>query len=176
MYKRLLLTAATAVLIAGCASSYDKRDLRPVAEALDPGKSVLISVPRDGAYGATVYENSGMMTAEAVMAAFAKHASNTDILTGCVGDDCLAIVDEKMCGYLVMPVIRHWEDRATEWSGKSDRIEIQLLIFDASTKQEIASTTFTGKSKWMTLGGDHPQDLLDKPTNEIVDSLYGLTS
>ena len=150
--------------------------MRPISEALDPGKTVLISVPADGMYGSTVYDNSGRMTAEAVRAAFAKHASSADIITGCTGKDCLNIVDDQMCGYFVMPVIRHWEDRATEWSGKSDRIDIQLVIFDAATKEEVANSSYTGKSKWMTFGGDHPQDLLEEPTNELVNDLYGIDS
>jgi hypothetical protein len=66
----------------------------------------------------------------------------------------------------------HWEDRATEWSGKSDRLEIQLVIFNVHTGDELANATLTGKSKWATFGGDHPQDLLENPILEYVASLY----
>ena len=176
MNKRLFLTAAAALLMMGCASTYEQKDMRPVVDTLDPTKSVLIAVPADGVYETTVYENSGMMTAKAVMAAFAAHASRADLIEGCVGEDCLAVVNDTMCGYFVMPVIRHWEDRATEWSGRSDRVEIQLVIFDATTKQEIANSSYTGKSKWMTFGGDHPQDLLPEPTTDLVNALYGVES
>jgi hypothetical protein len=176
MNNRLFLAAAVWLLLAGCASTYEQQDMRPVSDALDPTKTVLISVPNDGTYGSTVYENSGMMTAEAVMAAFAAHAANADLITGCVGRDCLEVVDGEMCGYYVMPVIRHWEDRATEWSGKADRIDIQLVIFNAATGEEIANSSYTGKSKWMTFGGDHPQDLLTEPTNDLVADLYGVSS
>lgn len=69
-------------------------------------------------------------------------------------------------------MILHWEERATEWSGKPDRIEIQIIIYDLSTKKQIVNSTYTGKSKWATFGGDHPQDLLAEPTQTFVDALY----
>jgi hypothetical protein len=73
---------------------------------------------------------------------------------------------------VLKPVILHWEERNTEWSGKPDRIEIQVLIYDTTTREVIASSRFSGKSKWATFGGDHPQELLPEPTNEFVDNLY----
>ena len=83
-------------------------------------------------------------------------------------------IDTEKYGYFVKPVILswEWEDRATEWSGKADRIEIQLIIYDVVTKKERANSSYTGKSKWATFGGDHRQDLLPEPTNSCVNSLY----
>lgn len=69
-------------------------------------------------------------------------------------------------------MILHWEDRATEWSGKKDKIEIKLSIYGAEGNQEIAGTIIGGKSKWATFGGDHPQDLLPEPIQAYVDTLY----
>lgn len=48
-------------------------------------------------------------------------------------------------GYYVEPIILHWEDRATEWSGKSDKVEIQIITYDTKTKSEIGNTTYSGK-------------------------------
>ncbi|MBV1913834.1 MAG: DUF4823 domain-containing protein [Pseudomonadales bacterium] len=133
---------------------------------------MLISIPEDGWYGNTQYPNSGKMTANAVRAAFAKNANKADLAKDCKDEECLSKIDVEKYGYFVKPVILNWEDRATEWTGKSDRIEIQIVIFDAITKQELANSSYSGKSQWATLGGDHPQDLLPEPTNNYVDSLY----
>ena len=32
-------------------------------------------------------------------------------------------------GYLIEPKILHWEDRATEWSGKADRVKVSLQLY-----------------------------------------------
>jgi hypothetical protein len=71
-----------------------------------------------------------------------------------------------------VPEILHWEDRATEWSGIPDRVEVKLLVLEAQGNKEIASIVISGKSKWATFGGDHPQDLLPEPIKQYVESLY----
>ena len=112
------------------------------------------------------------MTGRAVEAAFSKKAKRVGMVRGCDIDECLRAIDVQRYGYFVWPKILHWEERATEWSGKPDRIEIQITVYDARTKQQIAKSSYTGKSKWATFGGDHPQDLLPEPTNAYVSSLY----
>ncbi len=112
------------------------------------------------------------MTANTVRSAFSKNASKVTITTDCKGQECLESIDPNAYGYFVQPIILHWEDRATEWSGKSDKVEIQIITYDSKTQKEIGNTTYTGKSKWLTFGGDHPQDLLEEPTLKYVESLY----
>lgn len=169
---RKLLIVGTITLIAGCTSTYKHSELQAANEKLDSSEGVLISVPEDGWYGNTQYKNSGRMTANAVRAAFSKHATLADIAKSCKREQCLQNIDTQKYGYFVKPVILHWEERATEWSGKPDRVEIQIVVYDTDTKDELANASYTGKSKWATFGGDHPQDLLPEPTNEYVKSLY----
>jgi len=112
------------------------------------------------------------MTANAALAAFSKNARKVSLAAGCQGSGCLDDVDSNEYGYFVEPIILHWEERATEWSGLPDRIEIQLIIYSTVTNRQIANASFKGKSSWFTFGGDHPQDLLAEPTNEFVQGLY----
>jgi len=170
--KLKTLLVLSVFLITGCASKYNHTELQSPKSRLDHTKGVLISTPEDGWYENTQYRNSGRMTTNAVRAAFAKFASPVGIEDSCHGDDCFNAIDTEKYKYYVKPVILHWEERATEWSGKPDRIEIQLVIYDTVTKNELANSSYTGKSKWATFGGDHPQDLLPKPTDEYVKSLY----
>ncbi|MOA60072.1 hypothetical protein D3C78_1848620 [compost metagenome] len=51
-------------------------------------------------------------------------------------------------------------------------IEIQVVIYDTLSKKNIANSSFKGKSKWATFGGDHPQDLLPEPAEKYVNALY----
>ncbi len=74
--------------------------------------------------------------------------------------------------YLAVPTILEWEDRATEWSGIPDKASIKLSIIDLETNSTLDSVIIKGKSGIATFGGDHPQDLLPKPTYEYVASLY----
>lgn len=171
MIKRLLILSAI-LLITACNSTYRHSELQTLSTKLDPRQGVLVSIPEDGWYESQPYRNSGQMTANAVRAAFAKNARKVDLAKSCRDEECLENIDIEEYGYFVKPVILHWEERATEWSGKPDRIEIQLVVYDTATRQELANSSYTGKSKWATFGGDHPQDLLPDPTNAYVSSLY----
>ena len=159
-------------LVSGCASTYKQSDLQSLSTNLDRSRGVLISVPEDGWYDNTQYHNSGKMTVNSIRAAFVKNTSRVDIINSCHGDECLETIDLVKYGYYIKPDILHWEERSTEWSGKPDIIEIQIVVFDSASKEEIANSTYTGKSKWATFGGDHPQDLLSEPTLNYINSLY----
>lgn len=161
-----------ALIASGCASSYEHTPLTAPTQQLDSDKSVLIATPNDGSYESANYANSGRMTAVAVQAAFAQHTSNVAVSTECSDIDCLKISQTTIADYYVVPEILHWEDRNTEWSGKKDRLEIMLTVYDATDGTELSSTKISGKSKWATFGGDHPQDLLPEPLKQYLATLY----
>jgi hypothetical protein len=158
-----------AVVAAGCASQTSRPLLSPTAKLLR-NKSIVIAVPANGVYSGRVYAASGKVTAQAVQAAFSPYSYKVTILDNCSEITCLQAVSTS--DYLVLPVILHWEDRATEWSGKRDKLSVKISVFDGVTKSEIASTIISGKSRLLTFGGDHPDDLLQRPISEFVASLY----
>jgi hypothetical protein len=168
---RLIPILACVAILSACASTYTSTPVVQPGLKLDPSKSVFIATPANGEYGSAVYANSGKMTANAVRVAFSRFTTNTTISPDCRDLVCLGKSQAQPYDYYVVPEILHWEDRATEWSGIPDRLEVKLSIFDGN-KKELASTIITGKSKWATLGGDHPQDLLPEPLNKYVESLY----
>lgn len=168
---RFILFFIALTLLSGCAATYKNTPLTKTNSKLVRGTPVLIATPANGHFGATVYANSGKMTALAVRGAFAQFAATTSVNSGCEKLECLEQSHGGGSIYYVVPEILHWEDRATEWSGRPDRIEVKLSVFD-TVGQELASTIFTGKSKWATFGGDHPQDLLTEPLNQYIETLY----
>jgi hypothetical protein len=172
MLLRLSLYITIAVLSTGCSSAYKYGYPDMGDERLDPSKGVLISTPKDGYYAGEVCVNSSGRTARTIEVAFSEFADHVDTVSNCQGIDCLSFVDSARYGYYINPKILHWEERATEWSGKSDQIKIQIIIYNTITKEEVARGWFSGKSKWATLGGDHPQDLLPEPASHFVRSLY----
>jgi hypothetical protein len=166
------LTSLLAIsLICGCASTYEQVDVTAPSAKLVQGKSIMIATPSDGSYETNVYSRSGSMTAAAVNAAFARYSDKISVSTECQDIECLRNLPTSV-DYFVVPEILHWEDRNTEWSGKKDKLEIKLSVFNAADGTALATTVISGKSKWATFGGDHPQDLLPEPLNKYVESLY----
>jgi hypothetical protein len=169
---RNVLLLFVVILLSGCAAKYNQVDLHTPTSNLIKGKSILIATPENGTYGDKVYSSSGRMTALAVNAAFAKFSNNIEVSKKCNDFKCLKVNESGQFNYYVIPEILHWEDRATEWSGKPDKIEVKVSVYDSETENELASTIIKGKSKWATFGGDHPQNLLTEPLNTYVGSLY----
>jgi hypothetical protein len=73
--------------------------------------------------------------------------------------------------YYVVPEIVRWEDRATEWSGIPDKVEIKISIYEGLTWMNLASAIIYGKSKSFTFGS-LPEELLPEPIDKYIDSLY----
>ena len=161
-----------AILFAGCSAKYQQSVLVEGNTKLVRDKSVLILTPDNGFYESTEYVNSGNMTAMAIQESFARYTDSTKVVSNCKDLVCMKASEKSVYDYYVIPEILHWEDRATEWSGKPDKIKVKLTIYDGQTDSELASTILSGTSKWATFGGDHPQDLLPEPVNEYIDSLY----
>lgn len=171
MKKLYVLLSTTVIVASGCASTYQRNDIGSFDSKLATGGSVLVATPTNGSYGGKEYSGSGESAAQAVRSAFERHSNSVTISSTCKDIECLR-ANGVSADYLVVPVILHWEDRATEWSGKKDKMELKLAVFDGKSGGELHSTVISGKSKWATFGGDHPQDLLNEPVNEYVSSLY----
>jgi hypothetical protein len=161
-----------ATMISGCTATYKQNTLVEPSAKLVRGKSVVISTPTNGFYGDEEYSASGRMTALAIRGAFAKFSNAATVVPDCKNIACLRSVQSTSSDYYVIPEILHWEERATEWSGIPDQIEVKVSIYDGQNQEELTSTVISGQSKWATWGGDHPQDLLPEPINKYVESLY----
>lgn len=166
-----ILLIMGALALSGCSAHYKSTDVKTSTEKLKQDMPVSIAVPKDGFYSTTVYHGSGQETASALQAAFVRYSEKVSISNNCGDVECLSKATTTE-GYLVVPQILHWEDRATEWSGKRDKLEVKISVYKASNLTLINSTILNGESKLATWGGDHPQDLLAEPINSYVSQLY----
>ena len=164
--------ALVPLLGTACVSSYEYDRPTLQGESLETDRGVLVCTPENGWYSTTEYPGSGASTARALREAFVAHARVVKIGQTCEEEVCLDGIDTDRFGYVVCPTILHWENRATEWSGLPDRIRIGIVIYDSRNRNVVAKGSYAGKSKWATLGGDKPEDLLPQPTKEFVDYLY----
>ena len=86
-------------------------------------------------------------------------------------EEALQSARAQSAKYVVFPVILAWEDRATEWSGKADRVSVKISIVEVHTEDVLNTAVVSGRSGLATLGGDHPQDLLPLPVDEYLSRL-----
>ncbi len=171
---RYLYIISFTILLLSCTAHFQQIDITDKPQTkLDSQDKVLIATSQDGRYGTINYSGSGHMTSQAIMTAFARHTKHVSITATCSSiDSCLNEAKNNGHSYLVYPEVLHWEDRATEWSGKPDRIEVKITLLTVDNGESIHSTIISGRSRWATLKWDHPQDLLPSPMNTYVSSLY----
>ena len=160
------------LILSACAAKHEVISSSTSTKLL-PQKSIYISLSNDGRYGNINYPGSGINTSQVLLKNFSKYSNNITVSNQYRPfSGALSHAKVKGAEYLIYPTILEWEDRATEWSGKPDRISIKIQTVKVSTGKTLNSTIIQGKSAWATLGGDHPQDLLQKPIEELVNSLY----
>lgn len=167
-----LILLVLVVCACGCSSRYKYMTTQEAKTKLIEGEGVFISMPQNGFYGMTIYEKSGAMTARAVEAELMNYTDTVKVSTSCEGKECFDQIEKKTYKYYFEPKIVQWEERATEWSGLPDRITVALTVYDTKNEEKIFSQQFSGASKWLTFGGDHPQDLLHVPIEKRLKSLY----
>ncbi|MBL8482715.1 MAG: DUF4823 domain-containing protein [Rhodocyclaceae bacterium] len=170
---RLFLTALILASAGGCADSHQivryNTEGRP---RLSPDDAVYIAVSRDGVYGNKKYAGSGLTTAQVLLASFGKRSRAEVAHVSQPINDALRAAREGGYTHLVFPTILVWEDRATEWSGIPDKVEVKIEIYELAGGKRLDSLVVKGKSGIATFGGDHPQDLLPVPIEEYVATLY----
>jgi hypothetical protein len=173
--KKAVFCLISVLFVWGCAHKYERIYVgdAPAYQKLRSDGSVYILVPENGKYGTHTYPGSGTATALVIRAAFEKHVNRVQLSPEEESVE-LGLIKAKTqeFTYLVRPMILHWEERATEWLGKSDRVEVKIIVMDVKSGKIIDSVVIKGKSKWPAFGGDHPQDLLPEPIDRYVATLF----
>ena len=169
----IMLIAVLSLVGGGCASTSVTPSTSAMIAKMARGHSVLVVAPDDGQFGGKVYAGTGDHVARDIESAFEPYSSQV-IRVGRSESVDAAVAEgaAQNCRYVVIAKITHWEDRATEWSGKSDRVAIRMRVVEVSTRAELLNVEIRGKSSYFTMGGDHPEQLLAKPISDYVRTLF----
>lgn len=171
--KKLVVCVLLSLALAGCSHKYRVDSYDGPTSRLSRQASFYVMLPANGRYDAETYVNSGRQTAQAVTTALASHVNS--IKQAETVEDLNTAMERARAAnitYVFETVILHWEDRATEWSGIPDKITIKYAVHDVASGKLLSSSVSRASSKWGTLGGDHPQDLLPAPTQQFVRGLF----
>jgi hypothetical protein len=161
------------LFLAGCSHKYKTDTYNPPAALLSSNASAYIMVAKNGTYSSRTYAGSGKTVSQQTQAALARFLARVDMAPA--NENRAAAFREarkNAYDYVFEPVILHWEDRATAWSGKPDRISVKLVVWDPQTEEVVSTGIEKASSKWGTLGGDHPQDLLPRMMKVATERLF----
>lgn len=173
MKKILPFLALSLTQLIGCADTHQLMRASNPSITLSRQASAYVAIPRDGVYGQTNYSGSGTLTAQAIATAFAPYL--TKISVAVKTEDLEAARQSARAGghtHLLFPQILHWEDRATEWSGRPDVASVKISLIQVDDGVVLDSVVVGGKSGLATFGGDRPQHLLPKPLADYAATLF----
>lgn len=165
----VLLTISTI----SCVSTYHHSISQgSTTSSLVRNTNILLAVPDDAYFGTRTYTNSGKMTTTAVKNALSHYTYSITVDQTVKDFGDIPNTAFSKYDYVVMPTIVKWIDYATEWSFKRDVLEIKIIIIDCSTRSIYQSAVIKGRTKFVSFGGDHPQDLLDPSIEDYFQSVF----
>lgn len=179
MYKicficRVIIQLAVCVSVCACTAAYKIQNIAGTTQVrLDRQQTVFVAIPKDGLYEEKNYPGSGQSVAQAIAGAFSRHAAKVVIASQLFSaDQNLSAAQEAKAGYLIVPVITHWEHRATEWSGRPSVMSIRVVILDTKSGKQITAASIDGRSRIISWTTTSPESLLRAPLENYIDSLY----
>jgi hypothetical protein len=175
---RLFLLSALLLVAGACRTTVNQTTSEPTAgePPLRGNSRVYVALPEDALDKKEPVPGSGRRVAVALQDAFKRHTRN--VLLGRVTenvDEAIRHARDLEYEYVAMPTLLKWEDRPTEWTGVRDKLQVRIDLVSAQTAAVVRTTTFDAKGKWMTDGGETPQDLLADPIDKFVRSNFRIT-
>ena len=162
------------LLVTGCKSTYtEKNTTNEPPPVLKSTSRVYVAIPFDGTFKDKVAQGSGKITAQAFQAAFLRYTRSVYI--GKFQESVSEAMESARRGnldYVLYPAISQWQDRATEWSGRRDRLSLKVDLIDLSTSKVVFSREIDATGKWMTDGGESPSELVTEPAEQYVNALF----
>jgi Domain of unknown function (DUF4823) len=161
-------------LLSACKSTYSEKKLSETAPPLLSNTTRLyIARPFDAVDRKKVAFESGRVTVDSLYTAFSRQTRS--VYSGKIPESVsegLESARKIRADYLVYPTLEQWTDRATEYSGRRDRLKIKVEIIELVQSKLVFAQEIEATGRWMTDGGDTPKDLLDAPINNLVNSLF----
>lgn len=170
---------ALTLLATACTASYKvvQTDGHTGQQPLDGAASVYVALPKDGSYGSKNYGGSGRIVAGTIARELSSKAAGVEVGEEAEGrDGALSSARKVGARYAVIPVITHWEHRATEWSGRPSRMSIDVSVYDAASEKRLNSRSLTARSRIVSFTPTSLESLLTKPIRDYVNALYGRTA
>jgi len=168
----VLLLIASILLFTGCSASYQNEFMNQQSNHTYAPSRILLITPENGTYEDIDYPTSG----DDVIFALKKELSRYTPVIGVIPNPIpIENIEEQVLeqtDYIILPKILHWEDRATGWSFRPDRIEILFEIYN-NKRELIDAYRIKGRSAYVVWVSKQPKSLLPRPIRTMCEDLFG---
>ena len=176
--KKTNLVYVLAFLLSGCvATPVVTTQPRPIgANVPVRGDSIFcVMAPPDASFGGEVYSGSGREIAEKIRIALQK-AGRQSCLVSQTQHDSITLAKEKGATHVIETTVLQYEDHTTGWSGKPDRIELRISLYDIEQSQQQHTIFYEATSNvfaagFLEWGNPQPSELLGRDFDETIKKL-----
>lgn len=178
--KELKFAFFVAFVLSGCVA-IPVATVQPTASSAKvPVKSdsvMCVIAPPDASFEGAVYSGSGREIAEKIQIALQKAGRQSRLVSQTQHDSILPC-KEKGATHVVETAVLRYEDRATGWSGKPDRIELRISLYDFEQPHQRSTITYQAQSSmlasaFLEWGNAKPTALLGQDFEESINKLMG---
>lgn len=165
MMKKTILWLGALFLLAGCATAdIDRMGSVPTASAVFTAeRKVLVALPKDGVFQNIKYNYSGQQVQQSFLEELSFVTGEVVLADRVMPlEEALAYADKIGAQVLVYPVITHWEDRNTPWSGLRDKIRINVQVYSVGPNKVLDRTSLYATNRWFAFVNAAPSNLLKK--------------
>ncbi len=140
---------------------------------LDRLKSVFVALPADAETPSARYIGSGQSVARAVVEAFAGRGITVELADKrLTNDEAVAFAAQTNAGYVVLPLITHWEQR-NYWFGLPSRLALWVTVIETATGRVVMAEPVKSHSiDLISFTVESPEALLERPLSRYVSTLY----
>jgi hypothetical protein len=174
-YASLMVTTSLCIAIAGCSIPHSRADGGPIASyQVKPTDKVLVLNIADGQeQGQQPAHGSGQGMVAAIRKVLAAHGvplSTTDTSSLTAGFD---EAQGEGFSYVLKTTITLWEDNATAWSGKGDKLTISCELYDAKSHLLVAASAHRRVATGFTVLSGTPDRFMDEVAKGALAKIYG---
>jgi hypothetical protein len=161
------------LVINGCAySKIDNVSKNNGQLRLSDKDLIFVMLSPDGSYGKFNYAGSGRQLSIRILEIIREKYPFAQLLGSTNEIEAMKQAKDLGGTYLISPLILHWEDRLTSWSGYRDKVKVGLRLIRIEPRLLVASNEFESRNNTMTFLDTHPQDLLDEKFKAAVFALF----
>jgi len=163
---KIIVPVLVLAVLTGCASVPDVKIVSKSGSfSVSSGSEICVVFPEDGKFEGKKYEESGIKVGEVIFKSVLNNYKAFQV----------ASVQECTAAYLITSEILEYENRASGWSGKPDKIKVKVTLNNAENNKTNSFTYYAETnmivSAFFEWGNAAPYKLLDGKFRDQVAAL-----
>jgi hypothetical protein len=129
---------------------------------INQNEKIYIALSKNGIYKNQIYINSATAVSNNIYNILTSYTDKIEIAkVNETLEETITYAKQNNIKYIIYPTIMHWEDRATQWSGRLDRVSINILIYDVIQDKKLVYSNVNATTNINHIPrNDKPEELL----------------